>query len=244
MKNKRKTWLIITVAAVALASVPVILFAKRYYDFRYVLDEYYYTIVPGGYDITPYRDRGGRLTDYTLMCYNADGEARELSFSVLIDAHQSDLYPPGTFIRVSMSKQLVIGRRAVDKSDVPEAAMAGILADLAPSLASSASSLAEYAAARARVLAANNTAALSVSCSVDGSVLVYKYVYAPDSKESAEAAADLLDPVYYVQFRSDKDAFSELTAIVLEVALADGTVVFSQQYDKRVVFDYELADGY
>jgi len=231
-----KKWIWIVVAAVIVVAVPVVLFAKRYYDNRYVLDDSFYTIVPPDYDITPSIDSGGRFTGYTLTCYNAGGEARELSFSVLIDAHNSDLYPPGTFMRVDVSKQLVIGRRAVGETGVPEKALEKIKADLRPT---SASSLAEYADERTRQLAAKNTASLTVSCTADGTSLIYAYIFEASEKEPAAATAQLLDPVYYVQFRTDKEAFPELTAVFLEVRLAGGEMVFAQKYDTRVEFDYE-----
>jgi len=236
MQKKRKKWIWIVIAVVVVAAIPAALLAKRYYDSRYVLDDYYYTVVPLDYDITPREDQGGRVTDYTLTCYNADGEEKLLSFAVLVDAHNSDLYPPGTFLRVSVSKQLVIGRRAVDEASVPEKAHEKIMAGFS---APSASSLAEYAAERTRQLTGKETAALDVTCAADGDVLNYTYVYSGGDRAAAEAAAELLDPVYHVQFRTDKDAFPELAAISLNITLDDGTVIFSQKYDTRVEFDYE-----
>jgi len=228
--------MLIALAAVIVVAVPIVIFAKLYYDARYVLDDYFYTVVPLDYDITPTIDAGGRTTDYALLGYNADGEARELAFSVLIDAHKSDLYPPGTFIRVDVSKQLVIGRRAIDEAGIPEKAAEKIRAGFAPV---SASSLPEYADERTSRLAVKNTASLTVSCVADGSALSYIYTYNAGERSAVEAAAELLDPVYFVQFRTDKDAFPELTAIYLEIRLDDGTTVFSQRYDTRVEFDYE-----
>ena len=232
----KKGVIIALVLAVVLIAILVVLLAKGYYDSRYVLDKYYYTVVPLDYDITPSVDSGGRFTDYALTCYNGDGEAKDLTFSVLIDAHSSDLYPPGTFLRVSCSKLLVIGRRAIDRSDVPERALARIDAVFAPT---SALSLAEYAAERTGQLAPGSVGAHEASCAPEGSALRYIYVFSAGGKAAAEAAAELLDPVYKVQFRTDKDAFPELTAIFLEIRMDDGTVVFSQKYDTRVKFDYE-----
>ena len=231
-----KKWIVIVLVLVILVAVPLVILAKRYYDARYVLDDNYYTVVPLDYDITPYIDTGGRVTDYALKCFNADGEARDLTFSVLIDAHSSDLYPSGTFMKVGVSKQLVIGRRAVGRDDVPKGALEKIEAVFAPSAARSA---AEYAEERTGQLATKNTASLAVSCTLDGAALRYVYVYGADKKAAAEAAAELLDPVYYVQYRTDKDAFPELTAIFLEIRLDDGAEVFSKKYDTRVTFDYE-----
>jgi len=237
-KRKALLW-IIPAAVILIILIPLVLFAKQYYDARYVLDDSYYTVVPLDYDITPYRDQEGRLTDYTLTCYNADGEEKVHTFTVLIDAHSSDLYPPGTFIRVDVSRQLVIGRRAVDEKDIPEKAMEKIKESFMPSTAST---LDEYADLRSSQLAALNTASPDISCVVNGTGLVYIYKYNADNEKSAEIAADLLDPVYYVQFRTDNDMFPELTAIVLEIMLSDGTTVFRQEYNTRVMFDYEKGE--
>ena len=231
-----KKWIIIVLVLVALVAVPLVILAKQYYDARYVLDDLYYSVVPLDYDITPYIETGGRVTDYSLKCFNADGEARDLTFTVLIDAHSSDLYPPGTYIKVSVSKHLVIGRRAVDRASVPERALERIEAGFAPSAARSP---AEYADERTRHLEKKNTASLAVSCTLDGTALRYIYVYGAGEKAAAEAAAQLLDPVYYVQYRTDREAFPELTAIFLEIRLDGGVEVFSKKYDSRVAFDYE-----
>jgi len=237
MNKKRKMWRWIVLAAVVLVALQLVFLLKQYYDDRYVLYDHYYTVVPPDYDITPYQDKqGGRVTEYALICYNADGEARELEFSVLIDAHNSDLYPSGTYLRVSVSKQLVIGRRAVDETDIPKKAMENIKSDYVPD---SVPLLDEYAEVRTRRLAAKNTPSLNVSCAADGTTLIYTYTFGAYAKELAEAASDVLDPVYYVQFRADKKAYPELTAIILDIKLDDGTVIFSQHYDKRVEFDYE-----
>jgi len=236
VNKKQKVLLWIITAVVIIILIPLVLFAKQYYDARYVLDDSYYTVVPLDYDITPYRDQDGRVTDYTLTCYNADGEAKVHTFSVLVDTHKSDLYPPGTFIKVDVSRQLVIGRRAVDEKDIPEKALEKIKESFTPSTATT---LAEYADERTRHLAMKGTGAQSISCAQNGTGLVYTYVYSAEGKTFAENAADLLDPVYYAQFRTDKDAFPELTAIVLEIMLSDDTMVFTQEYNTRVMFDYE-----
>jgi len=232
-----RKWVFIVLIAVVIVAVPVVLFLKQYYDNRYVLDDRFYSVVPLDYDITPYRDeQGDRVTDYTLTCYNADGEAREFSFTVLVDAHGSDLYPPGTYMRVDVSKQLVIGRRAVDEGSIPEKAKEGIAANFTPAFATS---LEQYAEERTRQLAVQGTPAQTVSCIADGTTLVYAYTYSSAGKELAQKTVDFLDPVYSVQFRADKQAYPELTAIFLEIKLDDGTEIFSQKYDTRVEFDYE-----
>ena len=237
MKKKKGIGRWIVLAVLAAAAIVLIVFFKQYYDYRYVLDDQYYTVVPMDYDITPHRDNQGyRETTYSLKCYNADGEARALDFDVLIDAHSSHLYPPGTYMVVSASKQLVIGRRAVDRSGVPEKALERIDAGF---VLSGAASIAEYAGERTRLLGAANKAFSAVSCVADGDSLVYTYVWAGEDMAGASEAAELLDPVYIAQFRTDKLLFDGIAAIYLEVKMGDGTVVFSQKYDTKVTFDYE-----
>jgi len=236
--NKQKRYLWIIVALVIIAAIPVVLFLKKYYDNRYVLDDQYFTVVPLDYDITPYRDEiGDRVTDYTLTCYNAEGESRELSFAVLIDAHGSDLYPPGTFIRVDMSKQLVIGRRAIDKTTIPPKAIEMIETNFVPSTAAT---LREYAEERLDRLPRKNAPHLTgTSAKATGTTLWFTYTFDNNAKEAAEEAAELLDPVFNAQFRTDKQAFEELTSLTLEIILEDGSEIFTQKYETIIEFDYE-----
>lgn len=237
--NKRKIGRWIALAAAIVVLVPVVLFLKQYYDNRYALDDVYYTVVPLDYDITPYDDeQGGRMKDYVLTCYNADGEARELEFTVFIDAHGANLYPPGTFLKVRVSRQLVLDCYALDVADVPLGALERIRITFQPTTATS---LVAYAQERSSQLSAIDTPSLQASCAAEGTTLVYTYRYNAAAKELAEAEASLLDPVYLAQFRADSEAFPELTAIALEVKLDDGTVVFSQSYDTRIEFTYEMA---
>jgi len=227
-KRKPIFWVFAALAAALL--VVFTFWAKRYYDYRYALEDHYYTVVPLDYDITPQwaNDSDGnpveRVTYYNLTCYNADGEARELQGRVRVD--MADLYPPGTFLRFSASRQLVIGQRALDEADIPLKALEKIRESYVPS---SASTLDEYAQERTRLL--------GISCAANDSILIYTYIY--QDKAQAEDATELLDPVYRTQFRADQEAFPELTAIFLEIRQEDGMAVFSQKYDRRVMFDYE-----
>ena len=226
-----------------------VLWFKQYYDNRYVLYDYYYTVVPLDYDFTPtkmYNSNGAHMgyeKEYDLICFNADGKEKELKFRAMLNFQE--LYPPGTYVRVSVSKTIVLRQNALDEADVPEKAIERIKENFRPS---SASSLAEYAAERTRQLAARNTPSLTISCTVDGtgtgsesgSALIYTYLYSTEASDLAEQAAEFQDPVYRAQFRTDKEAFPELTAIFLEIKLDDGTIVFSEKYDKRVKFGYEM----
>ena len=240
--EKRKTnlkFILIAIPVVALIAAGV-LWAKQYYDYRYALEDCYYTVVPLDYDITPvrlYNDDGKFIelvTYYNLTCYNAEGESRELEGRVRINMH--DLYPPGTYLEFSASKQFVIGQRALDEKDIPEKALEKIKETYAPS---SASTLAEYAEEKTRQLSLKNTPSVSVFCVADDNTLIYTYIYSDDAKESAGDMIELLDPVYKSQFRTDKLTFPELTAIFLEIKLENGTVIYSQKYNRKVEFSYE-----
>ena len=226
--------------AVALLAVSV-MWLKQYYDFRYALEDYYYTVVPLDYDITPERafDSDGEFMrlekEYTLVCYSADGKERELEFRVFLD--MQDLYPPGTYVRVSASRQWATGKKALAETDVPETALIRIKENFKPS---SASSLPEHADYRSRQLNNEASPAIDVFCSSIENELFYTYVYSAQKKETALNDTELLDPVYRSQFRADKDNFPELKAIFLVVKLDDGTEIFSKKYDERVKFGYEL----
>lgn len=233
--------MIIVAAAVVVLVVGGAVWLKQYYDNTYVVDDNYYTIVPLDYDYTPEisRDSNGRARgyekEYILTCYNADGKERELAFRAFLEFQE--LYPPGTYVKVSVSKTTVLRQNALAETDVPEAALRKIQERFIPS---SASTLAEYADERTRQLSARNTPSLTASCAVSENTLVYTYLYRTEARGLAEEAAVLQDHAYRAQFRADKDLFPELTAIFLEIKLDDGTVVFSQKYDKRVEFGYEM----
>jgi len=243
--NKRnpaiKIIIIATVAlAVALLAAGVLWF-KQYYDYRYALEDYYYTVIPLDYDITPeraYNSNGEFMRlekEYNLSCFNADGRERELEFNVFLD--MQELYPPGTYVRVSASKQWAIGKSALAEDDVPETALKKIKENFK---SSSAMSLHEYADERSRQLNVKVSSAVEASCSLIENELFYAYVYSAQARETASSDAELLDPVYRSQFRTDKDTFPELKAIHLIIKLDDGTEVFSEQYSERVKFGYEM----
>jgi uncharacterized protein (TIGR01655 family) len=232
----------IAVIMISVTVIAVVFWFKQYYENRYVLDDYYYTVVPLDYDITPermYNIDGAHMgyeKEYELVCYNAGGEQKTLRFRAML--RFQELYPPGTYVRVSASKTTVLRQNALDAADIPEAALNKINENFTPS---SASSLTQYANERTLFLSERNTPSLKISCAPAESenALIYTYLYSADAKEAAEAAAEYQDFVYRAQFRADKDTFPELSAIFLEIKLDDGTLIYSQKYDKRVLFGYD-----
>ena len=240
-EKKRRSIAITAAAACAVLIIAGAVSFKRYYDNNYVVDDYYYTIVPLDYDFTPEisRDSNGRPRgyekEYILTCYNADGNERELAFRAFLNFQE--LYPPETYVRVSVSKAATLRQNALAEAGVPETALARIKERFIPS---SAHTLADYANERTRQLSARNTPSLKISCDMSENALIYTYLFSTGARGLAEAAAELQDHVYRAQFRTDKDKFPELTAIFLEIKLSDGTVVFSEKYNKRVEFGYEM----
>jgi uncharacterized protein YxeA len=230
----------IIVGLVVLLIAAGVLWMKQYYDYNYALEDNYYVVVPLDWDVMPYDaldDKGnvmGLKASYELTGYSADGKARDLQFDVLLDMH--DLYPPGTYIQVSASKRGVTSKVALDESQVPAAALALLKQGFKPS---SAPTLAAYAEERSRQLSARNTPSVKLSCELQESTLVYSYVYEPGARGMAEHDAKYISPIYKAQFRTDKQAFPELTAVFLEVKLADGTVILSEKHDTVVRFGYE-----
>jgi len=242
--KKRRIGPIISLALVLVVAIPTVLWCKQYYDNRYALEDYYYTVVPLDYDYTPvksYNSKGDHVgfeTRYKLLCFNAEGKSRELEFRANPDMHA--LYPPGTYLKVSAGKRHVLAKRAIVRTDIPDTALELIMANFTPSSATSPS---EYADERTRQLSARNKVSLNVTCALRDTELIYTYTYNRDAVELANDAALLLDPVYKSQFKTDNAMFPEINAIVLEIMLDDGTVVFSKKYNQRVAFGYENSDN-
>ncbi|MDR2492076.1 MAG: YxeA family protein [Coriobacteriales bacterium] len=240
-RSGKKPLVFILIGVIIVLLVAGAIWLKGYYDERYALDENYYTVVPLDYKISTYDalDSEGNVrglkSTYLLTGYSADGIKKELEFDVLVDMHE--LYPPGTFIKVSVSKQGVIGKEALAESDVPATARAKLSESFSPSTAPT---LEAYAQERTSQLSAQNTPSLNVTCEERESVLVYTYTYNKGARELAAKDAAYLEPVYRAQFRTDQGVLPELSAIMLEVKLDDGTVLYFKSFDQRIAFGYEL----
>ena len=135
MRKKRKTVLWASLAVLAVLVVGVAVWGKQYYEDRYVGSDYY-TVVPAGFDMSPVpllnKDGKEAATgvNYELTAYNAQGEARPVSFTVYDPESgfsRGEIQPqPGTYLRVSASKQLVVGWGVVDASEIPAEVLAMI----------------------------------------------------------------------------------------------------------------------
>ncbi|HEL0567315.1 TPA: YxeA family protein [Streptococcus equi subsp. zooepidemicus] len=130
--KKNKKWIIIAVIAVAIIGVAI--WAKGYYQDRYVATECYYTQIPldEKNDKTTYiKDDNGKDVaegkEYDLIGYDEKGKSREVYFSK--QGKASDYYTPGTYIKCNHSKTLVTGIEVVNEKDVPKTALEKIKAN-------------------------------------------------------------------------------------------------------------------
>lgn len=103
------------------------LWAKGYYNNRYVTSETYYTQVPTdevNKDSWLVDDEGKKEIkgkEYNLIGYDKEGNKRAFSFSKQGTA--KDYYAPGSFIKISASKTISVGETIVNKDEVPTKAL-------------------------------------------------------------------------------------------------------------------------
>lgn len=132
MENKKKvkigTIIIVVIVVILVGAIAV--WAKGYYDSRYVLDKVYYTQIPSDevntdswlYDSSGKAVQEGK--EYYLKGYDENGNERNVSFYVF--GKSEDYYPAGTYIRVETSKTIEIGEKIVTESEVPSSALENI----------------------------------------------------------------------------------------------------------------------
>ena len=128
MTKKPVFWIALVLAAAFIVTGAV--WAKQYYEDRYVGSDYY-VMVPLNYDITPemvYSNSGEEIglgKTYDLTAYNELGEKKEVNFLVLGD-DQARYPQPGAFLLVKASKQIVLSWSVTEKSAVPQKALTQI----------------------------------------------------------------------------------------------------------------------
>lgn len=121
--KKRIVLIIVIVAALALVAF-VAVKGKEYYQNRYVGTDYY-AVVPQSESIelvTLYDDSGremGKGREYALTAVNEQGEQRVAEFSVHTD-DAAKLLQPGEYLKISMSKTIVVKHQVINKAEVPE----------------------------------------------------------------------------------------------------------------------------
>lgn len=121
---KKKNLFILAVAILLVAGA---FWAKNYYNDRYLISDSYYTQIPEDeinqdswlVDADGVKQVKGK--EYTLMGYNDQGKEREVYFTKTGSAE--DYYAPGTYIKVDVSKTLVVGLEVVEEVSVPQAAL-------------------------------------------------------------------------------------------------------------------------
>lgn len=121
---KKKNLFILAVAILLVAGA---FWAKNYYNDRYLISDSYYTQIPEDeinqdswlVDSDGVKQVKGK--EYTLMGYNDQGKEREVYFTKTGSAE--DYYAPGTYIKVDVSKTLVVGLEVVEEVSVPQAAL-------------------------------------------------------------------------------------------------------------------------
>jgi uncharacterized protein (TIGR01655 family) len=119
-KNKLIKWIVIALAVILIA--PIAVWGRQYYNDRYVGTDYY-TMIPLDYDVTPetiYSTNGevvGPGVKYKLTAYNEQGESRIVEFTIRKD--RVKIQPPGTYLLVSASKQIVVNWSVTEESKIP-----------------------------------------------------------------------------------------------------------------------------
>jgi len=124
--KKNKKWIIIAVIVAIIAGGAI--WAKGYYQDRYVAITAYYTQIPldEKNDKTTYlKDDSGKDVvkgkEYNLVGYDDKGKAKDVTFDKQGEA--SDYYTPGTYIKCNHSKTIITLIEVVDEKEVPKAAL-------------------------------------------------------------------------------------------------------------------------
>lgn len=131
MKKKPIVWIVLVIVIAVIVAGAV--WAKQYYEDRYVGTDYY-TMIPLDYDMTPetqYSASGedvGLGKDFNLIAYNEEGEEREISF-IMMSEDSADYPQPGTFLLAKVSKQLVVSWNIVEENRVPDRVLTRIKND-------------------------------------------------------------------------------------------------------------------
>ena len=103
------------------------LWAKGYYNNRYVASETYYTQVPtdevnkDSWLLDSEGKKQAKGKEYNLIGYDKEGNKRDFNFAKSGTA--KDYYAPGAYIKISASKTISLGESTVNKEDVPAKAL-------------------------------------------------------------------------------------------------------------------------
>lgn len=128
-RKSSATAIIIAVVVVVIVAFAAV-WGKNYYENRYVSDSYY-AQVPTDEPMTleGLKDNQGKVVDkghtYNLTAYDKDGNERKLEVTVRT-SKTSELYKPGTYLKIEASKQIVTGQSVIRETKIPPAAFAKI----------------------------------------------------------------------------------------------------------------------
>lgn len=117
---------IVTIVIIVFGSI----WAKGYYNNRYVASETYYTQVPLNEDnkTSWLLDGDGakqeKGKEYKLRGFDKNGREKEVSFTK--KGSSSDYFTPGTYIKVNSSKTLDLGVDIISESNVPQKSLDNI----------------------------------------------------------------------------------------------------------------------
>lgn len=120
MKNKKGIIIgVIFLAIVVLGGMKI----NDYYQDRYVGKDYYVRVPQDqSTELEDILDMSNRVVGkgrkYELLGYNTAGESRMLSFTYTTE-DPAKLLQPGQYLKVSASKQIVVGQSVIQESDVP-----------------------------------------------------------------------------------------------------------------------------
>lgn len=101
--------------------------AKGYYNNRYVASETYYTQVPldevikDSWLVDDKGEKQDKGKSYDLIGYDKEGKKKDVRF--VQRGTSKDYYAPGTYIKVKSSKTLDLSQVPVKKDDVPKKAL-------------------------------------------------------------------------------------------------------------------------
>lgn len=102
----------------------LVLKGKEYYNDRYVEDSIYYVYVPQSQsiEIEDLKDSSGNVVDkgknYSFIGLNEKGEKKKLEFSYSTEDSKK-LIQPGSYLKISSSKTIVLGQEVILESQVP-----------------------------------------------------------------------------------------------------------------------------
>lgn len=97
---------------------------KKYYESRYVRTDYYAKVAEDQSTdpVTLLADSGedmGKGMEYQIKEFNEKGEERLAEFTIVSDSSDG-LLKPNTYLKLSISEQIVVKHDIISKNEIPE----------------------------------------------------------------------------------------------------------------------------